>query len=268
MNWSGVADAIASYCSPVSLISLALTCKTAYQSKLRFWVYKRMEQLLFQIVRRYIGNVPDDFMITVGSEVTFFGSSVMLAFMGDEGQFVPGDVDMMCLLDKSERKLFVSLDDFVSNIHTQSFFAQFYDQIEFKNAYDQTSRFYDDVKVGRVENRFDLVMIFTYHKDPFWMVQQSPCPICHLCFTKGKFNITSKAIEALRSRDVVIEPRSHISEKQIDVMRKYLEKGFRITIQLDVSDNYDFRRMREYRFYAFCERFVKDNVVHFTLKSE
>lgn len=55
-----------------------------------------MEQILFRIVHRYIGNFPD----AVASEVTFFGSAVMLAFLGDEGQFVPGDVDMMCILDK------------------------------------------------------------------------------------------------------------------------------------------------------------------------
>lgn len=227
-----------------------------------------MEQILFQIVRRYISNVPDDFMNTVGSEVTFFGSSVMLAFMGDEGQFVPSDIDMMCLLDNSESKLLISLDNFVGYFHhTESFFAQFHDQIEFTNAYEQTSRLNCDMKVGRVKNMFDLALIYT-NNDPFWMVQQSPCPICHLCFTKGKFNITSTAIEALRSRDVVIQPRSRISEKQVRVLHKYLEKGFRITIQLDVSDNYDFRRIREDRVYAFCERFVKDNVVHFTLKPE
>lgn len=265
MNWSGVADAIAKYCSPVTLVSLALTCKGAYQSKLRFWVYKRMEQILFQIVRRYISNVPDDFMNTVGSEVTFFGSSVMLAFLGDEGQFVPGDVDMMCLLDKSESKLLISLDNFVGYFHhTESFFAQFHDQIEFINAYNQTSRLTCDMTVGRVKNMFDLALIYTA-SDPFWIVQQSPCPICHLCFTKGKFNITSTAIETLRSRDVVIEPLTNISANQIEVMRKYVAKGFSITIQIDIADSYDSHKL--YQDWAFrCKRFVKDNVVCFALE--
>ncbi len=268
MNWSGVADAIASYCSPVSLVSLALTCKAAYQSKLRFWVYKRMEQILFQIVRRYIGDFPD----AVASEVTFFGSAVMLAFMGDEGQFVPGDVDMMCILDKSlyysgmKESRLIFPGDVVDYAHTKSFFSHFYDQMEFKEAYEQTSRLTHDMKVCRVKNKFDLAIIYSYLKDPFWMVLQSPCPICHLCFTKGKFSITSTAIEALRSRNVVIEPRTDISENQIEIMRKYVAKGFSITIQIDISDPYDFRKMRGQNWVFRCKRFVKDNVVSFTLK--
>lgn len=268
MNWSGVADAIALYCPPVSLVSLALTCKGAYHSKLRFWIYKRMEQILFQIVRRYLGDLPD----AVASEVTFFGSAVMLAFLGDEGQFVPGDVDMVCLLDKSlyyrgmkeSRLIFPS--DIPDYVHTKSFFSQFHDQIEFKDAYEQTSRLTYDTKVGRVKNKFDLVIIYTYHKDPFWMVLQSPCPICHLCFTKGKFNVTATAIETLRSRNVVIEPCTNISAKQIEVMRKYVTKGFSITIQIDISDFHDFRKMHDQDWVFRCKRFVKDNVVSFTLK--